>query len=408
MFKKSGINLLTLWLLSYQWIAIVIQALISFGLSIIVARFLGIELFGVYVIATTAGNFLRVLIDGGFTTLLQRESAKNSLSPFIDNNKLAGYAQGYAFLVMLALFSIALINPFNQNRDILFAIIVAFTPIVLVELSMCVLRGQGRLARDAILQVISRSITAFFIIFVLFFGFVSPTAVLFAQAIGGFMIYFILAYRSKFRPLFLMPLHLFKTLIPLLGGAFAVVVYARSDLLLCKIFDVLRSDVGSYGLACRLIEALQVFVAPVAFILFRKFRLLYEHPKEVLIRNALKSTNAALFIGAIICAVAFLFAPIVVPKVFGDQYTGAVSLFEVLAIGFIFFLGNTVLFQSFVALEQQRLLMICTVYAAIFNVTLNVLLIPIYGVIACAWISVLTQCLLTFLLRFYLHKQVNK
>jgi O-antigen/teichoic acid export membrane protein len=157
---------LTLWLLSYQWIAIIIQAIISFGLSIIVARFLGIDQFGVYAIATTAGNFLRILIDGGFTTLLQRESAKNSSSLFADNDKLPRYALGYAFLVMLTFSVIALINPFNQHQNTLFAIIFAFSPIVLIELSMSVLRGQGRLARDAILQVISRLFTAFFIVLV--------------------------------------------------------------------------------------------------------------------------------------------------------------------------------------------------------------------------------------------------
>ncbi len=400
--------MLTLWLISYQWIAIFIQALISFGLSIVVARFLGIDQFGVYVIATTAGNFIRVLTEGGFTVLLQRESAINSLKQFADKDLLARYALGYIFLVMLALFVIALINPFNQDRNTLFAIILAFSSITLIEMTMSVLRGQGRLARDAILQVINRSLTAFFVILVLFYGFVSPAAVLYAQAIGGFILYLILAYRSRLRPLFLIPLHLFKTLMPLVGYSLAVILYSRSDLLLCRIFDISRADVGGYGLACRLIEALQVFAAPVAFVLFRKFRILFELSKESIIENALKSAYVAFFVGALICAVVFLVSPIVIPWIFGEEYTAAVYLFEILSISFIFFLGNTVLFQAFIGLELQRLLMLITAFAAIFNVTLNAIALPIYGIEVCAWISVLTQLLLLLLLRFYLLKQKNK
>ena len=100
-------------------------------------------------------------------------------------------------------------------------------------------------------------------------------------------------------------------------------------------------------------------------------------------------------------------APIAIPWIFGEQYRPSVPLFEVLSIGFIFFLGNTVLFQAFVALELQRLLMILTVLAAILNLVLNALLMPQYGVEACAWVSVLTQCLLVLALRFNLLRSIN-
>jgi O-antigen/teichoic acid export membrane protein len=176
--------------------------------------------------------------------------------------------------------------------------------------------------------------------------------------------------------------------------------------LLCRIFDIPRSDVGGYGIACRLVEALQVFAGPVGILVFRKFRVT-EISKEVSIRTILKVTYVALFIGLIISIGAFLVSPIVIPWVFGDQYRASVPLFEVLTIGLIFFLGNTVLFQAFIALELQRSLMFLTALAGIFNVILNSIALPIYGIEACAWISVLTQCLLTLALRFYLLKPAS-
>ena len=383
-----------------------IQALISFGLSILVARHLGMEQFGVYAIATSAGFFITILLDGGFTTLLQRESARASLGIDFKGKTLSRYALGYTFLVIAVLMLVIIINPFSQHVTTLVAIIFAFSPVVLIGQSMSVLRGGGRLARDALLQVITRFLTAFCVVAFIFYGLDSPASVLFAQGVGGYVVYFILAFRSKIKPLFLIPWNVFRVTLPLAAWAIACALYARSDLLLCRLFDIPRSDIGGYGIACRLVEALQVFAGPVGILVFRKFRIT-ELSKEISIGAILKVTYAALFMGVIISIGAFLFSPLIIPWVFGEQYRVSVPLFEVLTIGLIFFLGNTVLFQAFIALELQRSLMILTALAGIFNVIVNAIALPIYGIEACAWISVLTQCLLTLALRFYLLRAAN-
>lgn len=383
-----------------------IQALISFGLSILVARHLGVDQFGVYAIATSAGFFITILLDGGFTTLLQRESARASLGITLEGQILSRYALGYTFLVLAVLMLMIIINPFSQHVTTLVAIVFAFSPIVLIGQSMSVLRGRGRLARDAFLQVVTRFLTAFCVAVFIFYNLDSPASVLFAQGIGGYLIYFILAFRSKIKPLFFIPWRVFRVTLPLVAWALSVALYSRSDLLLCRILDISRSDVGGYAIACRLIEALQVFAGPVGILIFRKFRIT-ELSKDASISKILKVTYAALFAGLIISLGAFLFAPTVIPWVFGEQYRTSVVLFEVLTIGLIFFLGNTVLFQAFIALELQRSLMVFTTLAGIFNVMLNTMMLPIYGIEACAWTSVLTQCLLTLSLRFYLLRPVN-
>lgn len=362
--------------------------------------------FGVYAIAMSAGFFITILLDGGFFTLLQRESARASLDIAQEGQTLSRYALGYTSIIIVALILIAIINPFSQHVTTLFAIIFAFSPVVLIGQSMAILRGNGRLARDAFLQVVTRFLTAFFVAAFIFYGLDSPSSVLFAQGIGGYVVYFILAFRSKIKPLFFIPFSVFRAAVPFAAWAIAYALCIKSDLLICRLFDIPRSEVGQYGIACRLVEALQVFAGPVGILIFRKFRI-DELSKEVSINKILKITYASLFIGVIICGSVFLLAPIVIPWIFGDQYRPSVPLFEVLSIGFIFFLGNTVLFQAFVALELQRLLMIFTVLAAILNLVLNALLMPQYGVEACAWVSVLTQCLLLLALRFNLLRSIN-
>lgn len=393
-------------LLSYQWVATVIQALVSFGLSILVARYLGVDQFGVYAIAISAGFFITILIDGGFTTLLQRESARASLNDSLEGKNVSRYALGYTFIVVALLTLGVFINPFGQDAVTLFSIIFAFSPVVLIGQSMSALRGQGRLLRDAVLQVVMRFFTAFYVVAFIMYGLDSPASILFAQGIGGYTVYLILAFRSRIKPLFFIPWNAFKVALPLAAWAIAFAIYSRSDLLLCRLFDIPRSDVGEYAIACRLVEALQVFSGPVGILVFRKFRIA-DLSKEVSINKIMLVTYAALFMGALICIGGFIFAPIAIPMIFGEEYRASVLLFEVLTIGLIFFLGNTVLFQAYIALELERLLMVLTALAGIFNVTLNVILLPIYGVEASAWTSVLTQCSLTLLLRFYLLRSVK-
>jgi O-antigen/teichoic acid export membrane protein len=398
--------LLAFRLLSYQWVATVIQALVSFGLSILVARHLGVDQFGVYAIAMSAGFFITILMDGGFTTLLQRESARASLGDSLEGKNVSRYALGYTFLVVAFLTAVAFINPFGQDAITLFAIIFAFSPVVLIGHSMSILRGQGRLLRDAVLQMVMRFFTAFYVVAFILYGLESPASILFAQGVGGFTAYLTLAFRSRIKPLFFIPWNAFKVALPLAAWAIAFAIYSRSDLLLCRLFDIPRSDVGEYAIACRLVEALQVFSGPVGILIFRKFRIA-ELSKEVSVKKIMMVTYAALFIGALICIGGFIFSPLAIPWIFGEEYRASVLLFEVLTIGLIFFLGNTVLFQAYIALELERLLMILTALAGIFNVTLNVILLPRYGVEASAWTSVLTQFSLTLLLRFYLLRSVK-
>jgi O-antigen/teichoic acid export membrane protein len=153
-----------------------------------------VDQFGVYAIAMSAGFFITILLDGGFTTLLQRESARASLDISIEDQTLRRYALGYTLLLITILILMVIINPFEQHLSTLFAIIFAFCPVVLIAQSMSVLRGHGRLARDSFLQVATRFLTAFFVVTFLLYGLESPSSVLFAQGIGGYVIYFILRY----------------------------------------------------------------------------------------------------------------------------------------------------------------------------------------------------------------------
>jgi O-antigen/teichoic acid export membrane protein len=95
--------------LGAQWLAIAYIGLVSFVLSILVARTLGPDLFGVYAVALSLGALAAILIDGGFSKLLQRERAKVS-SAFVQiESTLPALAYGHAMIAICALSVLAML-----------------------------------------------------------------------------------------------------------------------------------------------------------------------------------------------------------------------------------------------------------------------------------------------------------
>lgn len=94
-------------LLGAQWLAVGFTGLVSLGLSVFIARTLGPDLFGVYAIALSAGALLAILMDGGFSKLLQRERTRvtPTLSQVLPD--LPGLSYGHAMLVVLGLSVVA-------------------------------------------------------------------------------------------------------------------------------------------------------------------------------------------------------------------------------------------------------------------------------------------------------------
>ena len=259
-------------LLGAQWVAIGFVGAISFLLSVAIARRFGPEAFGVYAQAVSLGAFLVILIDGGFGKLLMRETVRESSALIGQGKDLHAFAFGHAFLVMAILALLVVLNPLSLHWPTLLAAVGAFGVAVLGQFSLAILRGRGRLMRDALWQMLGRLLTAICMALALYWGASAPWEVLGAQFLGGLLFVLILMRRGWIMPIFRVPRQIYATLVPLVWVDLATVVYFRSDMLLFKFADVAKADVGAYGVAFRLIEAFLLLASPVSLLLFRRFR----------------------------------------------------------------------------------------------------------------------------------------
>lgn len=394
--KIFNSHILAFRFLGAQWLATVFVALVSFFVSILIARALGPDQFGVYSIALSMGAILAILIDGGFGSLLQRERALVS-EPIAELlPKLPGLAYGHALSVIIVL-SLLVVLILPAKAHTLIAAIWFFGMAVLNQFGLAILRGDGRLVRDASWQIGNRSLTAIFVLIaVLLMGATQPWQIFGAQLLGGVVFGgFVIRY-LRVRPIICTLSKPYRLVLPFIWLNLASVLYFRADMVLLGWFKIPRIDIGHYGVAYRLMEAVILFASPISVMLFRKFRLSSFSPRETI-----KKMLPIFFVASIMgCSMFFAFyvsGHYVITLAYGNEYADAAKLLIILGFSLVFILPNGVLNQVALALNLERWLAISATVAAVVNVGGNVILIPNYGPTGAAWMTVITEALLCVL-----------
>ena len=155
--------------LGSQWIATGCVGIISIFLTFLYGRVLGPDNFGELSYILTLGSLFAILQDGGFRTLIYRESTSSSYR--LASRNFFSMALSHVALVTLVGFILVLIIPFEKHVIPLLAV-VAYGLGTFTSFISSYLKGEGQFQGDAWWQILSRSLTAGFI--VIFIIFISP------------------------------------------------------------------------------------------------------------------------------------------------------------------------------------------------------------------------------------------
>lgn len=177
-----------------------------------------------------------------------------------------------------------------------------------------------------------------------------------------------------------------------LGGAMVVhSLYWRIDLI---ILSLLSSDaeVGLYGLAYRVVDALVVIPGFVTISLLPEFARLAE--KRERFRQTMEKALSVMQVGAFAVLVLFAaFAREFTQIVGGDDFTGAEGVLQVLMVGVALTYLTSVFAEAFVAFNRQKRLLVLSLVLLPVNVVLNLALIPAAGALGAALAFALTEAL---------------
>ncbi len=176
--------------------------------------------------------------------------------------------------------------------------------------------------------------------------------------------------------------------IPLLGTAILHQIITWTDTLMLGGIKT-SADVGLYNVSHLLAKVISFPLGAILIIFIPVFSVLYAQDrfKEMklnfkIITKWLCSLTLPLFIFF------FLFPEDIITFLFGAEYVFASFALRILSIGFILNNFSGPCGVTLVTIGRSRFVMFATLLTAILNIILNIILIPVYGIIGAAFASV--------------------
>lgn len=176
--------------------------------------------------------------------------------------------------------------------------------------------------------------------------------------------------------------------LPIGAGIVLSALYFRVDVFLIDAWRGVEA-VGMYSAAFRLVEALRLFPAAVLAI---AFPLLCRATGR---RPLLQVATAVTSMGMALTAAAWLAADTLLPTLYGPAYADALQAFRILLIGFPLMSLNYALTHQLIGWNRHQAYAGLCLAALVFNLAVNVQLIPALSIAGAAWATVATEVLLT-------------
>jgi O-antigen/teichoic acid export membrane protein len=185
-----------------------------------------------------------------------------------------------------------------------------------------------------------------------------------------------------------MPRDALGTVIPIGAGIVLSALYFRIDVFLVQASQG-TTAVGLYNAVFRLVEALRLFPAAVLAVALPV--LFQATSRDVLIKLSSILTAAAIVASAVL----WVGADTAIPLVYGSRYGASVPAFRILLLAFPLMSLNYALTHQLIGWHGHRAYAVMCGLALVFNVGVNLKLIPAMGIAGAAWSTVATELIIT-------------
>ncbi|HEX8974792.1 MAG TPA: flippase [Patescibacteria group bacterium] len=370
-----------------------ILALVSIGL---ITRYLGTSGFGDYSTVLAYFSFFGSVADLGLYAITAREISR----PDADEEKILGNAFSLRLLSSAAVFVLTPIFIFflPYSSEVKMGIFIAAASFVFSSGYM-VLNGvfQKNLAMDkvALVEVLGKVIQVGIVVFAVqaHLGFTTIILSMLISLIVNFLLVVSLVNRYvKLRPQFDFSYwkQFLRESMPLGISAIVIFVYFNIDTILLSVLKT-SSEVGIYNAAYKVISNVTFFPSMIIGLIFPLMsRYIFTDKKQF---SRIVNETFKVFVVLIVPIVigTLFLAGGIIHLIGGNAFSQAANTLRILifALAFIFFGGlfNNIL----IAANHQKKMLGALASCAIFNVTANIIFIPIYSYDAAAVISVLTE-----------------
>jgi O-antigen/teichoic acid export membrane protein len=374
---------------------------LAFGLVSIavLTRYLGPGDYGRYALALMYIQLFGVLADVGLFTIVVRDISRDPSR----TEELVGNTLTLRLLLALAAIAVAagvsLLLPYE--RDVRVAIVIAGAPLLFGMLGttfVAVLQSRLRMGRAVVGDVLGRAVSLGLVglaagLDLGFYAVVGTAAGgAFATAVATWLLTRpLVTIRPRADPAVWR--RLLAGGLPL-GVALAVnELYFRADTLIISLYEP-YGQVGAYTLAYRMLELTLVFGT---LFLTTTFPLLAEAVArdEPRARRAIQvSTDVFVLAGAPLVAGGLVLSPELVELVAGERFEDAATPLRILLVAGALAWVNGVFGYALIAKDRQLSALWLNLAALTFNVVLNLLLVPRYGIVVAAVVTVASEVLI--------------
>ena len=388
---------------SWMIISQTITSICGFVWTILIARYLGASDFGILSFAISFSSILNILLDLGIGTYTTRDiSRENDLVSEYLGKLIPLKIVLSIFLIFISLIILILMGKTYLTFIVSLIFIIEAIFISLSGLLQGTLQAFGKIKYQAIGNIINSLLLLIFIFITIYF----KLGLIFIACSYTFtyLIMFIYLYKNilnhitfpKFSIDYDFCRKAIKLSIPFALTGFFYTIYFSIDTVMLSYLSG-NYATGIYNASYKIITILTTFFPVYQTVVFPLMSKLFEGSKDILKLSYIKSVKYLLLIIMPITFGIVLYATPLVTVIYGNEYlmSGPVMQVLVWTVSFLFINGaaSTLLNASNKEVSVTKIYCI----AAITNIILNFILIPLYSYHGAAISTVLSEILICFL-----------
>jgi O-antigen/teichoic acid export membrane protein len=398
--------------MGWMMISQIIASVCAFVWTIVTAWYLGPSDYGIFGAGVSFAALFGIIIDFGLPTYIVRAISTDfeNEHKYLDN--AISLKLFLSVLYILAVF-FALIILGWQSKLITITLLVAFENLIKSYHAILFTSFQAheKMKYQAITNTVLNVLTLIFIIITTFTDW-ALVGIAFAYIIANFiaLIYELYALKKHtILPKFSFDFNFYKVLLKAglpfaLTGLFYTVYYSI-DLVMLTQFSTSYAT-GLYNSAYKLITVLTLFYTIYSSVVFPIMSKLFKNEKNLLRFSFIKSIKY-LSLVTIPISVFTLFYGYDLIGIYGSEYIDAGGVLKILiwTVCFLFINGACSLVLN-ASHKEYSVTKIYTI-AAVFNICLNLVLIPNFSVYGASFATVLSEILI-LILELYMLKKINQ
>lgn len=395
-----------------SWLTIsqVITSICAFLWTIIIARYLGVSDYGIVSFAISFTSLVGIVMDLGMSTYITREIAKNrnSVNKYFNNIFI------FKLILAIILFFISGLILYLLGYPQWTILITLLFTIELIFMSMTVfLNGVFQAFEEvkyqAIGSILNSSLLLIGILITLGFD-LGVVAIALSYTLSYFIYfsYILLKYIQTFSfPKFEIDVKFIKRVliesIPFGLTNFFYTIYFSIDIVM---LSYISGDyaTGLYKSAYNIITVFTTFFVVYQAVFFPVMSKFFKESQNLIKISYELSIKYLLLIIIPISAIIFFYARPIVDLIYSNQYSLASTPVQILIWTVLFLFINGAASVLLNAINQEKTVTKIYIIAALFNVCLNLILIPVYSYDGAAIATVISEILITILTLYFISK----